>query len=57
MKQDKGEKGMREIKPLLENYLEIVHSKQNQENKKYWEMTLKMYLLGMNRLSKDFLEE
>ncbi|MFH1006321.1 MAG: uroporphyrinogen decarboxylase family protein [Candidatus Latescibacterota bacterium] len=35
---------MREIKALLEHYLEIVHSKQNQENKKYWENADEPYL-------------
>ncbi len=30
-------KDMNDIKPLLEKYLEIVDSEQNQNNKKYWE--------------------
>ena len=28
---------MKDVRPLLDKYLEIVNSKQNQENKKYWE--------------------
>jgi len=35
---------MKDIKPLLEKYLEIVDSKQNQENKKYWENADEPYL-------------
>lgn len=35
---------MREIRPLLEAYLEIVNSRQNQENKKYWENADEPYL-------------
>jgi hypothetical protein len=36
---------MKEIKMLIEKYLEIVNSKQNQENKKYWENADEPYLV------------
>jgi len=35
---------MKEVKPLLEKYLEIVNSRQNRENKKYWENADEPYL-------------
>lgn len=35
---------MSEIKPLLEQYLKIVESKENQDNKKYWENADEPYL-------------
>ena len=36
---------MKEVKSLIEKYLEIVNSKQNQENKKYWENADEPYLV------------
>lgn len=36
---------MKEVKSLVEKYLEIVNSKQNQENKKYWENADEPYLV------------
>lgn len=36
---------MKDIKPLLEKYLQIVNSKENQDNKKYWANADEPYLI------------
>jgi uroporphyrinogen-III decarboxylase len=45
MNQGRSRIKMKDYKPLLEKYLQIVNSKQNQDNKKYWENANEPYLV------------